>query len=481
MRCASRAPKFYRSLLVCAFIFFTANATANDCPPQDLLLQLKETAAETLKVANIAYLKSDTSDFCYRNMLLRYLSVNNRNKIDPLSLTTAQLEKEVDRVNIEENPWPMSLVSTPKAKERAIALAIEEKSPEIVFAEPEKISDDRHEQARERLSIQGSSERIRAEVSKVTLAGACAADSLSSIYECTKALGIIKEEMTPKGQADIIDAKSWARVLGSAKYDEGIRRASLKIAERLKKTDGGTGNVFEDLIGSFKDSGISEKDAENATWDVLGLIGNQGPSIGHYASLLEKNKYSGRSQKANGLGFIASAMSYLDQKRVRAGRPMYSYPKGIQSTCDNSKPYHFWMSASLSRNLVLNHGISPQVAARATYLAERGYQMRRGLSADGTASKGKIVLNLPLYSPAHQVIRTDFAYGAAGAVYGSEIGKVEQSSKNISVDQALSSMMADSGTERPGDSYFGDMVGEFSNWNTIFSPTSALQSISEER
>lgn len=477
--------RLYQKFIVAGLFLSGGLAKAVDCDDkQDTLKKLGSSSAEILKAANIDYLKSDTADFCYRNMLLRYLRVNNKNKIDPTNLTTAQLEKEVDKVKYEIAPWQMSMVSTPEAKEEAVHLSTASiphkeifSSPKEVFTISEEVLKMRYQRSSKFIEEQKRSEKIDQEVSKISLTAACAIDNPLSVLSCTKALNIIKEDMTPKGQADIINASVWRRVLGSNKYDEGIRLAALKISNRLENRENDKdGNVFDDLKEAFRQSGLPSDASERATWDVLTLIGNQGPNIGGYATKIETGSWKPATQKSLGLGFIATAMTLLDQRRLRDKNRFYSYPSNIQTTCDNSKPYHFWMAASLSRNLVTEHGIDPEVAAQATFLAQRGYQMNRDKSGDVVSTQGKNALSNGLFSPVHQIIRTDFAYGAAGAKFGSESVANQQSSK-ISVDGALMSLMEDAGTQFPSSSILGSSFDTFKNWNSIFSPTSAVDGL----
>lgn len=152
---------------------------------------------------------------------------------------------------------------------------------------------------------------------------------------------------------------------------------------------------------------------------------------------------------------------------------MYSYPRNVKSKCDNSKPYHFWMSAYLSRSLVKEHGISPRDAANATFIAEKAYQINRNVAGDGNQVKNTIFTSA-LFSPVHQIVRTDLAYAAAGAHYGSR-SVDSTSSKEYDVNGAIVNLMKNAGTESviAGESN-GDQIATYFSWNKIFSPNAAL-------
>jgi hypothetical protein len=379
---------------------------------------------------------------------------------DCLTMSLENLEKEVDAVNTEKIPWQLSLVSTEKSKLSAINTALGKGVSAIeYFSKPEDPIVDLmknydkinkyFDEIKENPSVLTAGEKLKATL-------LCATESLTSIPSCMKSIEVIKSKMTPKGALnDITDKELWRRVLSSNKYDEGIRQASLIIAKKinnLNATDGAS--VFDDIQTGFVKSGMSSTKALEAAWDVLGLIGNQGPNIGSYVTNIESGFYTFEgSMKARGLSFISAAMTYIDHKQLKAGKPIYSYPANIQSTCDNSKPYHFWMSAYIARALVKENKISPADAAQ-----------------------GADIINLEAFSPAHQIIRTDLAYSAAGALFGSNsVNKSD--SKKYDVNNAMIALLENAGTDQEANNSSGSQLDTYLIWSKIFSPNSALDSL----
>lgn len=69
----------------------------------------------------------------------------------------------------------------------------------------------------------------------------------------------------------------------------------------------------------------------------------------------------------------------------------YSYPRDVVTSCDNSKPYYFWMSAYMTREMV-KQGISPEAAAAGAFSAQKGYEvLRMNLRGSNENNIGKIL------------------------------------------------------------------------------------------
>jgi hypothetical protein len=467
-------------MLIFLVTLFSLVANAVDKPlcdnVSDRIPRLASSSGEILKKTNVEYAEKDMKDFCKRNMLLRYLKTKKSLQIGEIdTLSTEQLEKVVDQANSEIAPWQLSLLSTENSKKKAVEAIIWNDDPLLYFSKPKREHAD-YAQASAFIDSATSNQSTKIDDIKTKTALLCAYEMKFSAVSCVKSLEAIQEKMIPKGgDLDITDKALWKRVLGSDKYDEGLRIAASTIAQKVKSSNGTNGNIFEDIQNAFIKSGMNSNEAQNATWDTLGLIANQGPSIGYYVTKLENRGDSSleNSQKSNALAYIASGMTYLDLKNLKNNLPMYSYPSGIQTTCDNSKPYHFWMSAYLARTLVKENQIAPEVAAETTFMAQKAYQINRTAAANGT-QPGAIenILATQPYAPVRQIIRTDLAYSSAGALYGSQSAE-SLNTKNYSVNGAIVSLLKDSSSEKtePGT----NMLETYLKWNRAFSADSAFE------
>ncbi len=73
----------------------------------------------------------------------------------------------------------------------------------------------------------------------------------------------------------------YADVLTNSKYDEGLRRASLKVLDKVKTGKvKSSDNMFGDIKSSFIESGVSAKEAEDMTWQTMALISTGSGNIG---------------------------------------------------------------------------------------------------------------------------------------------------------------------------------------------------------
>lgn len=266
----------------------------------------------------------------------------------------------------------------------------------------------------------------------------------------------------------------WKEVITTRTYDEGLRLAALKIIKKIKysklqKSD----KIFDDMLSGFTASGMNKVDADEATWKALGLIANGG------ANTISRVSFERGSQRSTALSFIASSMGFLDLKKSKLGLPLYSYPASVVTKCDHVKPYHFWMTAYLTRDLI-KQGIDPDDPVTATYISQKGYQLKREIAyANNPNFRRYAILTRPAYDPAHQIVRTDLAFGSEGAVYGAQLFS-QSPHKPIDVDQAIVNLLADSSVMpamSKNQTAELNVIDAFDIWSKIFSPNSASESI----
>ncbi|MCB0407455.1 MAG: hypothetical protein KDD34_04565 [Bdellovibrionales bacterium] len=213
----------------------------------------------------------------------------------------------------------------------------------------------------------------------------------------------------------------YEKVLFSQDYGKGLHLAVKKIHQKYRDKNPPQGDLFSDLKDSFIESGFSEAEAKEMTWDVVGIISSSGPNL--YRRIYDLQ------QVKNPIGIyltaIAAMLPLLDLKSRDLDR-MYSYPQNIQTHCDLGKPYHFWMSAYLTRRLnkELNE---PDVNAAAVFTLQKGYQF----AADVYNRNPSRALYTETFEGFNNIMRIDMTYAAAGAKFAIEADKEEPQIINV--------------------------------------------------
>jgi hypothetical protein len=495
---------FYIIALVLGMLAFvpTVSSAATACCDglcvSDLAGQIKDAQA-TLKQTQVEYVKSDMKDFCQRNLMLRFLNANGARPDEPYAMPISKLEKLVDNLSHKigsQDPWDSSLKSTENTRNASLSQALTslKSNGEPILGNNVRdnqtllndfgkfISESKPAtpaQIESTLNAFKNNKKTKIEdieygskKSQVLKTAACLEISVFKSGDCVRALNILQEEMSPVRMrgigSSLVDSNLWKRVLDNNKYDEGIRLASLKLIDRLKNKDIDKANIFDDLKTSFSKSGLNSKDSEEGAWDVLAMISSGGPNtLGRFRELEKET-----SQRGLGISFIAAALGSLDYMKMKSGQGMYSYPSNVQTNCDNAKPYHFWMASHMARTLVKDHGFSPETAEQATFIAMKGYQLKRlAVAGVDDESEGQKLIESANYSPVQQVIRTDLAFAAAGAVNGANSGQ-----KNINADRIIQTLMTDS-NDIKSESKSGPpgLVETYLRFRGVYSPNSALE------
>jgi hypothetical protein len=147
-----------------------------------------------------------------------------------------------------------------------------------------------------------------------------------------------------------------------------VQTLRVKVASFEHSSANEAGDLFEDVRAAFTKNGVSESDAENYAWEVLGLYSTRGTSM----TVLYDVADSENAFVVADLGRVASMISYLDGASYGSGKP-YSIPPVIKSQCDYTRPYHFWLAAYLSR-LLLQDGYAPKDVFQAVHGIEVLYE-----------------------------------------------------------------------------------------------------------
>ena len=196
-------------------------------------------------------------------------------------------------------------------------------------------------------------------------------------------------------------------------YDLGVQLSAKRIINRYRMTlTDLTANLYDDLKVGFKEAGATDFVADELTWDTLGLIATAGSNLKKRLDGLELNHEKWLTVTA--LTTIVALLPSLDLLFQDSGH-LYSYPQLVATTCDNGKPYHFWLAGYIARWASRQSG-DAQVGMAVAFIAAKAYQLRGDL-VGGTRKKGGIFLQ-EAYSPANQIARADVAFDAVGAYFG---------------------------------------------------------------
>jgi hypothetical protein len=255
----------------------------------------------------------------------------------------------------------------------------------------------------------------------------CSDVTLFDALGCQNALGKMIEFAKPT-EFEISGISLWKEAFTDEKYIEGTRRAALKVIARFEDPKNHEGaNLYDDIFSSFKESGLSEKEAEDKTWNLIAILSTGGGNTGIRASHIKADPKFDVLKVA--LSAIARAAPALDLRTVKSGHP-YSLPAQVHSSCDLGKPYHFWMTAFLARRAVKD-GSSPKAAAAAAFVAQKGYEMK-STTAGRNPSRAFFRSS---YGHWNNMMRIDTGFSSAAAVYGANAGKNDYSP--IDVDKGI--------------------------------------------
>lgn len=444
------------------------------------------------KEEEIEYATEDMADFCRRNFILRFLNNKKSAPSNCSSLPLKALEKLADdKIEIQGkngiDSWELSLISTENSRRRAInknmnSDNIEKYGPQINydFTNVKAVSNDEYTSISNKLKykIENSKQLINSTNQEMMKTVACAKTALLSIISCKSSLDFIEKIVTPKDfqnthtLARILTPDAWLNVYKNNKLDNALIALAKDLQETLKKDDiDKNRNIFGDLNNSFISSGLSKEEATEASFQVLAIISNGGPNTNRRITGLDLEALP----KSSAIAFLSQAMGALDYLKQKSGYPLYSYPSEIKSKCDYAKPYHFWMSAYLSRELVKNKIANQENAPIFTFLAQKGYQLNRDVIGDG--GKQSKVLNAEPFGPIKQIIRLDLSFAAAGSVFGANQNNNLTPIKQIDVDRATLALLKKAHASTSNISDSASFLEKYSVWSEQFAPDEALDAL----
>ena len=252
---------------------------------------------------------------------------------------------------------------------------------------------------------------------------------LTSGLGCVDGLRAVKTLASPT-ESGFDFTSLYAELLTSPAYRAGFRFAAINILERAKSRNV-SGDLYTDLTSAFIQSGASSAQAVEMAWKTIALISSGGANL--YRRIFAVNSGEESVPAKVALTTISTLIPLLDYESPRTGR-IYSYPRGIQTTCESGKSYHFWLTAYLAREL-MKTGSSSTNASAAAFTAQKGYEM-----LSKTAGRDPhVVFSQAAISPYADTIRMDLAYSTAGAFYGTNPKFYDD--HPISVDDALRTLV----------------------------------------
>ncbi|MCM0607148.1 MAG: hypothetical protein KA715_13745 [Xanthomonadaceae bacterium] len=252
---------------------------------------------------------------------------------------------------------------------------------------------------------------------------------------------------------------------------EGIRLMTLEIFEKIK-----TGSLtrssdfFLDMQSNMKKAGATDDEAYQYSWEALAILSTGGPNInlrlrGFSSSFKDTRKYTGIFFQILALG-----VSVLDASAQIRFQQLYSIPKNVKISFDNSKPYHFWMTAFHARKTS---------SALAAWLSQLGYQFKS--TTIGRDPKRAFIVDA--FGDENNKIRLDLALAAQGAAFGSESQK-SLSTAEYNADIALKALITSGDNLTPlatvGEAeglFQGTGLAAWLRWLAIFAPGSAFHSV----
>ncbi len=313
---------------------------------------------------------------------------------------------------------------------------------------------------------------------KKSLTLLCATYSLKLQKPCAAAMEKTVERMQPVRSAgfDWTLSGKVHDVLTDSKYVDGAVRAAEKILGHVENKNPTPTHLFEDVKESYREAGMSEADAENATWEILAVISTRGANIGGALAKFKLDPPRDRLPRA--LHVIAAGAAVLDHRTLSSGHP-YSYPKEVTTHCNYAKSYHFWMTAYLAREAALEQK-NPQIGEIVGWLFNQGYQAR-------SQTVGRDPLRFfseEVFSTYNNSVRIDLGFSSAGARFGA--ATTNGTVGTYDIDRAITAMIEDAKPEslltRDEANALWTQKGPLAylRWKRIIAPDSAFRSYEEE-
>lgn len=139
-------------------------------------------------------------------------------------------------------------------------------------------------------------------------------------------------------------------VATNALYYRAASRLALTILSKGKNATPVSGNLWDDCNRAFLEAGAPPSQTATYSMKLLGLYGSRGVGWSQFFSNNPPLWFPFTTPIFTALGTIAVGISHLDSMTFNSGHP-YSLPPEISSSANYARPYHFWYSAELAREL----------------------------------------------------------------------------------------------------------------------------------
>ena len=446
----------------------------------------------------VEYATEDMADFCKRNFILRFLNSQKSAPPNCSILSLKELEKiandkikSLDKYALDS--WDLSLISTENSRNQSVDVFQNNKSVASYgkrlsynFDTISTISNDRYDIIFKKLKndLDNSESIISSSNQNMMKTVACAKTALFSLISCKSSLDFVEKTATPRifknqnvtnivFQAKVLTPEAWLYVYKNNRLDNALITLAKELQSKLKSGNiDDTGNIFDDLNSHFIADGLTQEEATEATFQILAIISNGGPNTASRIVGLDLEALP----KSSAIAFLSQAMGAIDYLKQKKGFSLYSYPSEIKTKCDYAKPYHFWMSAYLSQELVKNKIATEENAPEFVFLAQKGYQINRDVLSSGAGKTSK-VLSAESFGPIKQIIRLDLSFAAAGAIFGAKQFNNLTPIKQIDVDRATVALLKKAQSTKTEIKDSDSFLQKYSAWNEQFAPDEALRAL----
>jgi hypothetical protein len=263
------------------------------------------------------------------------------------------------------------------------------------------------------------------------------------------------------------------KIFAEPRFWKATAILALQIRKKISQAEKGQtqlGNVFDDTVSAFVSSGDTLAQAKEDALIILGIYGSRGNTIGEILQYLSPPPDEGNgiliySSPGSSLNAVFSSLNYLDAVTWKTGHP-YSYPPQLTTSCNYTRPYHFWFSAYLAYRSV--HNCHPATAAfRAVHLLGLEYEL---LGTWGTFGKSEFHNQGDFYR-----IETlkNVAYNDMGAFFGASLGKAHL--PTISGDDLIYEML-----DRSRSARLNAFKDDFSSGQSLVFPNYFLEKLGAE-
>lgn len=231
-------------------------------------------------------------------------------------------------------------------------------------------------------------------------------------------------------------------------YDQLISAIAIKLKAKVDAAVHGhladEGDLYDDVMTESRRiglrNGLDPVRSEEMGWNVLALYASRGTAARPFYRLANSDNFASMV----GLGLIASSVSFLDKFNT-SGEDAYSLPRGFISSCEYSRPYHFWMAAFLAHKL-LALGFSAPDILEALHRLEVEYETFAQV-ATKTSLDIAVGATTPMYPFNRDSYRLEtqknIAFHDAGAAFGLGI-QANSGTTSSFIDLSLRKMLESS-------------------------------------